>query len=429
MLRHAIGASSLDGQSSESSLYVPLDILHTIANILAEEDDLATLGSLALTQRDLCAVCQSHIFSTIDLAYPTAQQYLGFIDALTSNPSLSRHTRKLNLYLPLKVVDNPEVAARLPWALEQLSDVTSLDLRSSELSWPNIEVRLRTTLENFIQSPKLIELYIGLFACVPIVKLVILASNLRHLYLGRLRGPNLDFPSTTISGITSASQLESLKIFEDQCNLVRSLLQAKMSNGNAHCDFRRLTRVSMRLLSNAACKQVQEICSIMPSLRHLKLEGKFTIQIFYSLTISSTSVGSIASLSDLFMGPGSSAFKGVLTLSLVLVPFWPNGDPLCGFTDGLVFYPAGNELEEVEIYVTVSNIKEEHWRPLDESLSNRNVFSCLAKVRIIVGLENWNGDDLSKKPTLDLAERYFRNLRRVCGEGLSILVSFGADGP
>lgn len=95
-------------------------------------------------------------------------------------------------------------------------------------------------------------------------------------------------------------------------------------------------------------------------------------------------------------------------------------DPLMGLPEGLARMPAGNNLREISITISVCEFREcstrsRHWEPLDEVLGDRSRFALLQKVQVLI-TPSIRGQG---KLLMDMSAVCFSRMRSIYGKNFT----------
>ncbi|CAA7270961.1 unnamed protein product [Cyclocybe aegerita] len=101
---------------------LPLDILYTVAEILAGRSDMDSLKTSSLACRDFRRICEKHIFAEVDLTPGDRSLVDQFKKLLDIKPEAAALVQDVRLFL------DPPYSANLPTVLSSMKAIRRLSL-------------------------------------------------------------------------------------------------------------------------------------------------------------------------------------------------------------------------------------------------------------------------------------------------------------
>ncbi|KDR82412.1 hypothetical protein GALMADRAFT_237710 [Galerina marginata CBS 339.88] len=334
----------------------PTEIYDIIVGFLAEEEDMDSMKAVALSHSAVLPSCRSHIFATLNLISPAAEN--GFSVKLESikkifvnNPDLAFYVRIL--YYEIQVVDHrSQPFHTILKTFSRVKTLTILGITAGyrlDTNWRRMAASLRAGLTSIVTSPSLEKLHLHHVEAFPI-KTLVACPNLSHLTLKMSQFDKDELISQDESPV-SALRLLSLAFGSYSSPNLQTLMDAKGPNGSI-IDFSHLVSLTYVEPSHRGA-----LDSLLVQSR--SLESLSTSALWHS--------GLTPTLCDAFVSLKGHNLKTLKTFeTTIYVTGWiglPALDPLFSLADK---FPADNTLERIEIKI----IFDEHNLPPSQWPSN-----------------------------------------------------------
>ncbi|KDR76487.1 hypothetical protein GALMADRAFT_267571 [Galerina marginata CBS 339.88] len=373
---------------------VPLDVVETIIDILAEDDtNFLSVKASSLCCRAVLPFCRKHIYASIDLNHsrtmqPPSPTTSMLEQLLLANPELADYIRKLDYRIIAEDFERPTLhsALRLITRLQSLL-IWPIYLNRGYMFWNN---SLRPALLHLLHLPTLVHLSllsIRQFAVSDLTPCV----NLKTLKM--LNTTTVDAAENFSSALPLKSiRLENL-IVMDVGDSALELNKTRRSDGQFVIDLSDLVSVEVHLRQSQGLETAQELFKRCGSLT--------SVCIYVSQPMTLTGLSRLLepcmqTLRRLHVGINSDGFRDDLLFDL------PSE------LDGMKHR---NVIESITVHFTgAENCREGDWGWLDQELTSPG-WSSLKQVYLSVDFEDYRQNFTELERTLlKLREEEFPRL-------------------
>ncbi|KAF8148880.1 hypothetical protein B0H34DRAFT_735688 [Crassisporium funariophilum] len=352
-----------------STSIIPLEIVETIIDIVAE-DDTDSVNACSLVCQAFLPLCRKHIFASVVLngsmrpqVSPTTRM---FERLLSTTPDIAVYIRKLQWCV---TIEDFKLVRSLPKAMKLITRLQSLYVwvyDRNRLKWrSNV---LRPALVHLLQLRTLTHLKLFAIEDFPLSDLVP-CVNLKELEIERVLPAEVDngFPSTLPY---KPAQLNKFSAGRQAAQVTTKLITALRPDGIAVVDLTELNKVSVKW---------EKADAVQAAFQLFKMSAQLT-DVHMSVQESSLTLAGFSEM----VRPSMQTLKSI-HLDILIDQELGNDDPLSGLCLELDLMEGRNVVETIEIVVNVQTDSDckrgDEWGQLDKSLTKAG-WSTLREVSL-----------------------------------------------
>jgi len=359
---------------------VPLDVIEIIMEILAGNNDVASLKTCSLACRAFSGVCQKHIFSSIELnstKRPSKQPARRFKRLLDKNPSIAGYVRSLDYVSHFDSQRGPPILQRLHRVNNFTFGFNDYEtFMEGKQDWEKIRPSLKSSLATFIQSNSIVELSLLNIKNLPVTILMYFPHLLR-LGLQNVSVADIPLPKGFYKP-KKAPNLVSIWIRNSSLGPIRKYLQPGVT---PILDLTRLEDLSVVLEDGrTGIDVIKHILMPSENLKSLSFSGAYPDLDF---------MGNFASVLT------SGSLKTLKTVKVFPMLETEETDPYIHFTQELEQIAGKNVLETLLFEIDIETdrrctTESSRWAQLDLVLSQPNAFPFLRRVELKISIWRWS---------------------------------------